>query len=229
MPTNENNVPNGTYKISYSVHVIASSQNAKVAGLASAEVTVSQDGRVQKATTDESGIVTFSDMREGNVSIFVKAPAGYLSYNTTDVINNNSSVDLNNNGTNAGNDSEQKSFDQRTISLARQGATLTGKIVGDFDFAAGTPVTGLPTDAQIIARISNSYQPNVFVTTPTADGTFTFSNLPENVEITLDLNYQNTNSTGTAPVRVDWELPSSGSGPHTLRVGQTKELGTITL
>ena len=224
-PTNENNVPNGTYKMSYSIQVLASSQNARVAGLASAEVTVSQEGNVKKATTDESGIVTFSDMREGYVSIYVKAPAGFLSFNTYDFISQNSSVDLNQTGVNAGNDSEQKSFDQYTITLARQGATLTGKIVGDFDFSGGTPDTGVPTDAQVIARISNVYQPNVFVTAPGSDGTFTFTNLPEGIAINLDLNYQSTNSTGASPVRVDWEISVPS---QTLRAGQTKELGTIT-
>ncbi|HEY8401761.1 MAG TPA: hypothetical protein VIK89_10885 [Cytophagaceae bacterium] len=221
----ENNVPNGTISMVYSIQVKTSStpEGGKVTGFAGAKVTVNQNGHVQTKTTDRTGIVSFDGMKPGLVSVFVESPdeSKYLSVNSVETIDCYycDYADL---------DTDQLEYDQDEIVLPVRGGTITGTIYGDFDFDLGTPNTTI-TGGTVIAKISSDYEPNVFTATPSNTGVFTFSNLPEGVAITLSLDYQSLNTLPNPDVMKDWALPAAAAGPHTLNSVKNKlELGNIT-
>lgn len=205
----ENDIPDGTHVVNYSVQVIPSSLNGKVAGLANVKVTVSQNGTTTTKTTNETGIVTFEKLKQGYVSVYVKGPEGFLSYNTTDELECYS-CDFDEN------DSEQIEFYQRTFTLPRLGATVKGRVFADLDFNGGAPAAGetLPTSAVVIAKISSVYEPNVFKTNPTSDGTFQFTNLPEGILVTFDIDFKKVDNTPNPTVEHNFYLDGVSTTPN---------------
>lgn len=232
-PVQENNVPNGTSKLSLSVHVLASSTGSvRTAGLNGCTVTISNNGVNKTVTVDESGIAYFGNLTEGSVSVFVKAPSGYLSRNTSGFIEYDGSFSLTSTGTNGGTDAIQESSSRIAVTLPRIGATFKGKILGNFDFDGSTSNTPIVLGTKIIARVSNSLEPNIFTTTTNSDGSFTFANsLPEGEEVSFSLDYQTTNSTVTPNTQKDWEfqgLFGFGDNSSSFQYGETKEIGNTT-
>lgn len=218
--TQENEVPNGTAVVTYSVQVLGSSQNnAKVTGLSGATVTVSGPGGNATAVTDESGIAVFPGMRLGTVSVFVKSE-GYLSSNFNDDVDcYYCSFDQV--------DSEQQESDQTTVTLPKIGATLKGTIYGNFDFNGTTTDAPISPNATVIATVSSVLQPNTWTTTTDNTGAFQFTNLPEGVAVTLSLDFQNTNTTATPTFEYDWSLGTDDDGPYILSVNNVTSLGII--
>lgn len=215
--TQENEVPNGTAVITYSVQVLGSSENnAKATGLAGATVTVSHPGGTSTTTTNESGIAVFPGMRIGDVSVYVESD-GFLAFNFSDNVSCDwCAFDYV--------DSEQQEFDQATVTLPRLGATLRGTIYGDFDFDGMTNNTTIPAGATVIAEVDNSFQPNVFTTTTDGQGNFSFTNLPENVAVNLILNHQSMDNSVSPAVEEDWSIPA---GPYVLDVNNPRALGQV--
>ncbi|HTF80945.1 MAG TPA: hypothetical protein VL947_04455, partial [Cytophagales bacterium] len=140
----EQNFPNPTVKIGLTIHVLASSEAARSAGLDGAKVIAKQNGNTYQGTTDESGIVTFGDLKEGYVSYYV-TKAGYakinglieLEYDGTPIVNGG-------NGT-AGSDvtvnNEQFYAISEVATLPRLGASVSGVLMADLDFGGAADVT----------------------------------------------------------------------------------------
>ncbi|MFN3404215.1 MAG: hypothetical protein ACK40G_08995 [Cytophagaceae bacterium] len=218
----ENNIANGTVSFSLSVHVLPSSENGRVEGLADAKVTVSQDGFVSTKTSDGSGIVVFNGLREGAVSIFVSRE-GYLSSNNTTTLarSYNNAVD---NQT----DAAQTQFARFETTLFKTGAVLRGRIIGDFDYTAATNPSASPTPVKVIARVNNNaLQPNVYTVNTDGTGNFVFNGLPEGTPIALSIEYisQDAVSDPTNPRNRSWNIPAQN---HTLNVNRITDLSTIT-
>ncbi len=218
----ENEVPNGTLSMVYSVQVKQSSlSSGRTQGLAGVSVTVNQNGGIQTKTTDASGIVSFDNMRTGYVSVFVAAPEGFSSMNIQDEIYcydceyDNSDV-------------EQVESDRLDVILPKQGATLTGKLFADVDFSGviGTAET-LPNTAVVIAKVSSDFEPNVYTTTVQNDGSFAFTNLPEGINVTLSLNFKKVDTTVTPTEEKTFQFSGATDGPYTLDVNNPLSLGNI--
>jgi hypothetical protein len=224
----ENNVPNGTVKMSLSVHVMSSSVAARIAGLSGASVTISNNGKTLTSSVDASGIASFSGLTEGDVSVFVKAPTGYLSFNTSGSLSYDGSFSLNNTGTNGGTDAVQESSNRIAVTLPKIGGTVKGKIWGDFDFNNFSNNTTIPAGVTVIAKVANGYEPNVFTTTTDGNGAFTFNKqLPEGVNVSFYIDYQTVDNVSdpSMPESRDWEI---GTNTTTVSNNETKELGNIT-
>jgi hypothetical protein len=215
----ENDIPDGTHVVNYSVQVIPSSLNGKVAGLSNVKVTVSQNGTSITKTTNETGIVTFDKLKQGYVSIYVKGPDGFLSSNTVDELQC-FTCDFDEN------DSEQIEYDQNTITLPRLGATVKGRVFADLDFNGTTAASEtLPTSAVIVATIDNSYEPNVFKTNPSSDGTFQFTTLPEGVNVNFAIDFKKVDTTPTPTVEHSFYF--DGGLSTTPDINNPKILGNI--
>jgi hypothetical protein len=218
----ENAIPDGTSKINFSVQVYPSSLNSgKVAGLSGVKVTINQNGSTQSKTTNESGIVAFDNLNQGYISIFVDGPEGFLSINgETDLECYDCLYDQN--------DSEQVEYDQLVVELPRVGATLRGKLFADVDFLNGQGVNEtVPAGTTIIARTSTEYEPNVFKTTVAADGTFSFNNLPEEVNINLDIDFKKVDTTPTPTIERSFYF--DGIGTLYLSIDNPTTLGNVYL
>jgi hypothetical protein len=222
-PFNQNEIPDGHVKVSLSVQVVPSSistaSTKKVSGLSKAKVTVSQSGDKKTIEVDESGIAVFPNLFEGTVSIYIEAE-GYASVNETAYLGYEGSLDVEN-----GIDSEVPGFSQITIDLPRLASNVKGTIYGDWDFNGGTNTTLSGSGAKVIARAPSSYQPSIYTATVT-NGAFSFTNLPENVPLAFELDFQSTNTTATPNYSTDWEI--SGLNNVYLQADETKELGNIT-
>lgn len=233
-PVTQQLYPSPSVKISLDVHVLASSEGARTAGLDGATVTVKQNGATYTGTTDESGIVTFGGLTEGNVSWFVKK-TGYASINGskllkylgTPVVNG----DNGNNGTGAVTvNNEQHYSDVADVTLQRIGASVKFKVFGNFDFSTGvnTGNDPLPTSAKVLLRLSNkNLEPNVFNGAIDSDGTVTFTNLPEGAQYTLELYHVTTKqgTNGNLPENVTWDL--LGTTRTTPAADQIRDLGNL--
>jgi hypothetical protein len=230
----ENEVPNGTLTMVYSVQVKASSTlSARTQGLDGVTVTINQNGERVTATTDASGIVSFANMRLGRVSIFVQGLPGFLSVNTTDFIgcatNEDGGCDY------LDLDNEQTEYAQTEIILPRLGATVTGQLLADQDFTGAAGPTAVPTTAVVIATISNEFEPNTFKVNVGANGVFTFTNLPEKVAATLTVDLKlPDNVTNTAqPVDRTFGFGAPGGsrniGGNELSVNNPLNIGDVIL
>jgi hypothetical protein len=222
MPIAENEIPNGFVKVSLSVQIIPSSigtaSTKKVSGLSKAKVTVSQANNKKTIEVDESGIAVFPDLFEGPVSVYVEAE-GYASYNTTHDLFYDGSLDVE-----SGIDTQVPGFARLPIILPRLASKVRGTVIGDWDFNNNTPVSPLTaTEAKVFARVSSNYQPSVYSAT-LANGVFTFSDLPEGIPVTFELDYSSVDTSSDPDQTVDWEINISSNG---LRADQTKEFGNV--
>ena len=217
----ENVIPNGTQTFVYSVQVKQSSLNSgRAQGLAGVNVTVNQNGGIQTKTTDATGIVSFENMKQGPVSIFILAPAGFSSLNTSDYLDcemcDVTELDV-----------DQLEYQQLEVTLPKQGATVQGKVFADVDFSGGIGVAETaPNTAVIIAKVSNDYEPNVYKTNVQSDGTFKFTNLPEGVTVNLSIDFKKTD-TSTPPIEQSFYF--TGLGSFTLDVNNPVSLGNLYL
>lgn len=217
--TQDNNIPNGTVQFSLSVQVIPSSVSttAKSAGLTGATVTISQNGSTQTATTNSAGLATFGGLSEGDVAVYI-ANSGYLSYNTTTTLvrsyNTSSSNQV---------DANQVQFKNLSVTLPKLGASVKGKIYGDFTYS-GTN-TLIPSGVTVYAKTDNSYEPNVFTTTTDANGQFAFTNLPETVSLDFSINYTTTDNTVSPSQGHTWYL--NGVNGINAEVYNAIDLGNI--
>jgi hypothetical protein len=216
----ENEIANGTQTFVYSIQVKQSSlTSGRVKGLAGVNVTVNQNGGVQTKTTDATGIVSFDNMKQGAVSVFVQAPEGFSSINTNDYLDcqlcDITELDV-----------DQLEYQQLTVELPKQGATLQGKVFADVDFSGqvGTGET-LPNTAVVIAKVSNDYEPNVYKVNVQSDGTFKFTDLPEGISVDISLDFKK-NDTGT-PV-AERTFYFDDLGPYVLDVNNPTSIGNVT-
>lgn len=215
----ENEIANGTQTFVYSVQVKQSSLNSgRAQGLAGVNVTVNQNGGIHTKTTDATGIVSFDNMKQGYVSVFILAPAGFTSINTSDYLDcemcDVTQLDV-----------DQLEYQQLEVTLPKQGATVRGNLFADLDFNGNTPIVTVPTTAVVIARLSNDYEPNVYKTNVQANGLFEFTNLPEGVNIELSIDFKTINNTITPSEERALEF---NQGVY-LDVNNPVSLGNITL
>src|SRR5690349_6827976 len=92
----ENNLPDGIVqqKNVYTVHVVASTEKGRAAGLKNATVTLSQKANVKSVKVNESGEAVFTNLSAGNLTYFIKAE-GFASYNGSDYLEpENDELDL---------------------------------------------------------------------------------------------------------------------------------------
>ncbi len=169
----ENNVPDGTTTYTLSVHVLSSSETAaKVSGLESAEVTVNQHGDESTITVGPDGIATFSNLDEGQVSVYIKAE-GHASVNFPVDIDELTNSQINND---FGNDSQHEFFGRVQQVMPRLNGSISGKFF--YNDEDGDDVTGATS---ITLEYDESIEPNVFTLTTDASGDFTLTGLPEGV------------------------------------------------
>lgn len=169
----ENNISDGTDKYTLSVHVYSSAEEAKAAGLDGAKVTISQEGDERTITVGADGIATFSGLRQGTVSWYATADGHITSNGSTNL--SDSPQEL------TEYDSEQIYFERAQVTLARANGSIAGRFWffdDDGDFTTGA--------TKVTVTYPTSMEPNVFSTTTAADGTFSISGLPENVEGTCE-------------------------------------------
>lgn len=232
----ENNVPNGTVGMSFSVQVTGSSiVGSRTAGLTGAVVTISNNGKTQTATVNEfSGLASFTGLTEGGVQIFVKAPSGYLSYNTSKYIKYNTIgsvvISSTNPGTGTGNDSQQSATETIQIPLKKIGSTVKGRVYGKFAYDGKDIFLTSGNGSKIYAILDDkNHEPNVFQSTVDGNGNFSFINLPEGLSFKLDLDYQNTftpaTGSGQLPEQRDWNIDSPNQ--TSLNYNEVRELGNV--
>lgn len=175
----ENDVPDGfiTQSYTYTVHVVASTENGRAAGLKNATVTVSQKANVKSVKVNESGEAVFTNLSAGAVTFFVKAD-DFASINKEDYLEPESQLeeDL----ISAQNDGEHVIELSRswTVALPRLGASVKGSILADTDRNPATPETPA-AGFKVRLQYANTIQPNLFFATVAADGSFQFTNVPE--------------------------------------------------
>lgn len=175
----ENQIPDGSVKFVLSVQVVSPTYaNTREEGLAAAKVIINQNGRLDSAIVNESGIATFNELREGEISIFVKGPAGYSSYNTSATLTRN----FNKIGEDQ-TDVEQYQFARKVVNLSRMNASIKGVAYGNFDFDLDETPKDLDNFDQVPVVLKyedKNMQPNVFVAeTNPINGEFSFTNIPE--------------------------------------------------
>lgn len=217
----ENEIANGTQTFVYSVQVKQSSLNGgRAQGLAGVNVTVNQNGGIQTKTTDATGIVSFDNMKQGAVSVFVLAPTGFSSINTSDYLDcqlcDVTQLDV-----------DQLEYQQLELTLPKQGATVQGKVFADVDFSGAIGVAETaPNTAVVIAKVSNDYEPNVYKTNIQNDGTFKFTNLPEGITVNLTIDFKKIDNS-TPPAEQSFYF--TGVGSFTLDVNNPLSLGNVFL
>ncbi len=243
----ENNIPNGTIKIGYSVQVIASSVAARTEGLSGAVVTIQGDnGFKQSATTDETGIASFTNLNEGRISIFVKSPSGdFLSSNVTGDLKYTAGIggSLTVAGTNGGGNGGQNNTgtdanvvanNQLPVTLPRRAAAVAGKL---FYQNPSNSVYTAAQGAKLIAKADAKFEPNLFTATVGSDGSFNIGSLPEGVNLTWTVDFTtDITQTGSNPNNIptfkkSWSLPGSFTNAVNsgLSGGKVTEQGLVTL
>lgn len=175
---NGNEVPDGMIhqNYTYTVHVVASSENGRTTGLKNATVTVSQKANVKSVKVNESGEAVFTDLTAGAVTFFVKAE-NFASYNYDDYLElDGDEEDL----VYAGNDGEHTLELSRStfVTLPRLGASVKGFLVADTDKNPATPEAPA-AGFKVRLQYDNTIQPNLYFATVAADGSFQFTNVPE--------------------------------------------------
>lgn len=226
--------PSPTVKIGFNLHVYASSEtSARAAGLSGATVIAKQNGNTYTTTTDESGIASFAGLTEGEVQWYVKS-SGFASMNGSTDLFYGGTPDVNGtngNSTNGGSvnvNNEQTYAVIDDVTLARLGATVKFKVFGNFDFSntANSFNDALPATAKVVLKLANGYEPNTFTVSPAADGTVTFTGLPEGVGYTVRLYHVTTNPNATPAENVSWSIGNQANGT-TPAVDETLDLGNI--
>jgi len=231
--TNANEHPNGLIqnRIIYTVHVISSSVigNAREAGLANAQVTVSQNGRASTKTVNESGIAIFDDLYEGSITVFVKAD-GHASINQefSEVVG---IVDVNQNGNNS-NQNVILSY-SNIITLPRLNGALQGRFVLDTDADDRTsPVAAAGLKVRL--KYASTIEPNEFFATTDSDGIFKFFSVPgvssDMANPTLSVESSFTLGAGEELQYFKLSVPELGPvTPKPFSVGSVFDLGTSEL
>lgn len=166
-----------TYSLSIQVQPGATAGN-KMEALVGAIVSVNAGGSTQSKTVDASGVVVFEGLPEGSVNWVVNP--GSSSYATVTGVTTLDNVDRNNVDRNA--------TASVLVKVPTMNATLSGRIIGDFDFNTETPEAGT---AGVNVRLSYTYssgitntysaiylQPSFYLVQTSADGSFSIANVP---------------------------------------------------
>lgn len=178
-------IPNGTRSFSFTMMVVPASTQGRTEGLSGATVTLVQGGNTVTKTTIEDGTVSFDNLKEGDVSWYVNPG----STSGLAMMSGISRLEVNSNYFNNENNSNQQANASYLVKLPSLNANLTGKVIGDFDFNASTNASGV---AGVIVRLQYSFggalqeqngnkqqiEPNFYIVTTDATGSFTFSNVP---------------------------------------------------
>ena len=130
--TYENNVPDGTITVNYTVQVVPGNQfeDGRVAGLANATVILTQNNETSTVVTDQAGIANFEGMKNGTVSGTVILD-GYIDMDFT------AEIDAGPVNT----DIEQIVYSSSTVTLFQRNAGVAGRIWGDYIFLGVEPPT----------------------------------------------------------------------------------------
>ncbi len=144
----QNDIPNGTKTITYSISVISANnvQQGKLQGLQGARVTLVRNGQsAQSAPSNASGVVVFTGLGPGTISGFVEAP-NCIGMNFTAVL------------TTSGEQSnqDQVEFAGTTIVLFERNASVNGRARGDWDL---NPITPTTYNAQIAPSLGPAIPP----------------------------------------------------------------------
>jgi hypothetical protein len=227
--------PSPTVKIGFSVHVLASSESGRSAGLDGATVVVKQNGNTYSATTDESGIATFGGLTEGNVRWYVKKAdfasvngAATLTYGGTPVVDGANGTTTSGNSVTVNNEQTYSVTSQ--VTLPKIGASVSGVLLADLDGPGSGNAVVVPTGT-VVLKISDSYEPNTFTAT-VSGGVYTFTGLPEGVGFTLStLDIKSTTAAAGTNPQFTTNLNFSGSTDDgtTPMVGKTLLRGLVTL
>lgn len=178
--TKENNIPDGITKFSLSIHILSddNSQNAREDGLSGATVTINSNEGLITKTVVSSGIVVFTDLSEGEISIFVQGQKGFANYNTSVFLKRTQNTSDDNSS-----DTEQYQLVRKEIFLPKLNTALKGIVMADFDqdfdFAQTDQGNFLPNISIVVKTLDKGIEPNTFITTTDEEGNYSFSNLPE--------------------------------------------------
>ena len=230
--------PTPIVKIGLNIHVRSSSVNgtARVAGLSGATVVAKQNGKSYTATTDESGIASFTDLTEGVVSYYV-SQQGFAKINSSTKLSYSGTPNVSGTGGNTtGNGSvtvnnTQTSSSSVDVILPKLGSSVAGVVMGDLDGDGPANATVIPSGTIVLTFDNAAVEPNVYKATIASGGIYSFSNLPENLAFTLST--ENINATNPASASTPTYLTNlmyagadKGTTPH---VGQTNYRGIVTL
>ena len=122
----ENNVPDGTIRVNYSVQVVPGNlgDEGRAAGVLGATVQLTQNNEVVTAVTDQSGIANFPDMWNGTVTGAVFSPA------TSDYITMNFTANIDAGEVNT--DVEQIRYSSSTVTIFERNSGVQGRIWADY-------------------------------------------------------------------------------------------------
>jgi hypothetical protein len=231
----QSNTPNGTHNYTIAFLVVpASTLGAKTEGVTGANVTISQGQNVQTATTGSDGIARFAGLNEGKVdySISVSSTGG-VNYAS---VSGRQDVVLTTNTFVKDNQSNQTGGLAVIIPLAPKAASLTGKILADFDFSSLTPVSGLAgVEVRLTYYFSEGYviEPNYYIATTDASGNYTFANVPalnfidqSPYNISADITIEKSIASGSNSVKF---TGSRSLGTTDLAAGKSTDLGITQL
>ncbi len=196
--------------IMLTVHVMANSvKGAKSEGLDSVTVTVSQNAfKSTQTTRDGNGMVIFSGLNNGQVSIFVKR-RGYASINQVVSLTQPASSSNTQNAPTI--TWEGKTYSQvLPVTLNALGASAKGILT-----ANNIPVA----NAVVRAFYSTTYEPNYFIATTDANGVFTFNNLIDGESASFT-SVTNVNTNGVS-------YPNSWSASAISRIDAPYDFGTV--
>jgi hypothetical protein len=123
--TYENDVPNGTLIVNYTVQVVPGngSKDGRIGGIPGVSVSITQDGETSLATTDQAGLAHFPGMSNGTVSGTVTDGGdAYVTMSFT------ANIDAGPVQT----DNEQTRYSSSTVTIFERNAALDGRIWGDY-------------------------------------------------------------------------------------------------
>ena len=223
--------PSPVVKMGLDIHVKASSvaSTSRVAGLSGATVTAKQNGKTFTATTDESGIATFADLTEGDVSYFVMSP-GFAKINGITSLYYDGTPNVNGTNGNATSGSvtvnnTQTYSESVSVTLSRLGASVSGVVMGDLDGSGAALTTTIPSGNIILKLNSTDIEPNVFKASISSGGVYSFSNLPEGQAYKLYTEGVNSTipaTTNTPSYSLNLDISFSSTTPM---VGKTQNNG----
>lgn len=220
--------PSPVVKIGLDIHVKASSvAGAKIGGLSGATVIVKQNGKSFTATTDESGIATFADLTEGDVSYFISG-SGFAKINGSTSLYYDGSPDVNGtngnstNGSNVTVNNTQTSSVSLNVTLPRIGSNVSGVVMGDLDGNGPAQTTPITTGTIVLKFTNSGLEPNTYKATIGSGGVYSFTNLPENQSYEL----YTEGITSTIPATVN--TPSYSLNLEIDQSGQTPAIGRTT-